>query len=155
MKTIWWTKSNFLGLFPECGKDQWGCNIVNYYVAHTWLTSCDARRLFSSFSFWLDKGTLRCGDNFWSDSLRSIELVVKTFQRQETQFSPQISQDYAARTEVAHNLLDGMNRLAMGTILSMVLQPFFNFAEYGLHAYTLTRGQGWAANRTQYISWNE
>ena len=32
------------------------------------------------------------------------------------------SQEHAARTEVAYNLLDGMNRLAIGTIiLSMVL----------------------------------
>jgi len=26
---VWWTKSNFLGLLPECGKDRWDCNIVN------------------------------------------------------------------------------------------------------------------------------
>ena len=35
-------------------------------------------------------------------------------------FTSQTSQDHAARTEVAYNLLDGMNRLAMGTVLSMV-----------------------------------
>ena len=36
------------------------------------------------------------------------------------------SQEHAARTEVAYNLLDGMNRLAMGTtILSMVLLAAF------------------------------
>jgi len=44
------------------------------------------------------------------------------------------SQEHAARTEVAYNLLDGMNHLAMGTILSMVLQPFSSFAEHSLHA---------------------
>jgi len=63
-----------------------------------------------------------------------IMLVVKAFQRQETVFT---SQEHAARTEVACNLLDGMNRLAIGTILFMVLQPFSSFTEYGLHAYTL------------------
>ena len=26
-KTSWWTKSNFLGLVPKCGKDQWDCEI--------------------------------------------------------------------------------------------------------------------------------
>ena len=41
------------------------------------------------------------------------------------------SQEHAARTEVTYNLLDGMNRLAMGTILSS------SFTEHGLHAYTL------------------
>jgi len=133
-------------------------------------------RLFSSCSFWLDKGTLRGGDNFWSDFLRLIVLVVKAFQRQEKQFSPRKNMQQEQRS-----LLDGMNRLAMGTILSMVLQSFSSFAEHSLHAYTLpstamgsrrqpktgsrlvgqrrrlqkpsmgTRGQGWAANRTQYI----
>ena len=47
----------------------------------------EGARLFSSFSFWLDKETLCCGDNFWSDFLRSIVLVVKAFQRQEMHFS--------------------------------------------------------------------
>ena len=47
------------------------------------------------------------------------------------------SQEHAARTEVAYNLLDSMNRLAMGTILPMVLQPFSSFTEHGLHAYTV------------------
>jgi len=37
-------------------------------------------------------------------------LVVKAFQHQETQLSP--SQVHATRTEVAYNLLDGMNHLA-------------------------------------------
>ena len=26
----WWTKSNYLGLFPKSGKDQWDCEIGNY-----------------------------------------------------------------------------------------------------------------------------
>ena len=47
------------------------------------------------------------------------------------------SQEHAARKEFAYNLLDSMNRLAVGTILSMVLQPFASFAELGLHGYTL------------------
>ena len=34
-KTVWWIKSNFMGLLPECGKDQWDCKVVNYYVVHT------------------------------------------------------------------------------------------------------------------------
>ena len=45
------------------------------------------------------------------------------------------SREHAARTEVAYNLLDSMNRLAMGTILSMVLQPFLASQST---AYTLT-----------------
>ena len=97
------------------------------------------------------------------------------------------SQEHAAKTEVVYNLLGGMNclamnRLAMGTVSCMVLQPFSSFAEHGLHVYTLpppwwthidsqttgsrlimgqqmtlqmpsmgTHGQGWVANRTQYI----
>ena len=32
-KTIWWTKSNFLGLLSKSGNDQWDCEISNYYVA--------------------------------------------------------------------------------------------------------------------------
>jgi len=49
---IWrWTKSNFLGPLPECGKDQWHYNIVNYYVAHTLLTSCNVRRCKIVFQF--------------------------------------------------------------------------------------------------------
>ena len=52
-ETVWWTKSNFLGLLLECGKDQWDCNIVNYYVAHTLLTSCNARRRKIVFQFQL------------------------------------------------------------------------------------------------------
>ena len=51
-----------------------------------------------------------------------------------------ISQQHAARTEVTYNLLDGMNRLAMGTFLSMVLQPFSSFAEHGLHSPSTTMG---------------
>ena len=39
-------------------------------------------------------------------------LVVKAFQCQETQFFT--LQEHVARTEVTYNLLDGMNRLAMG-----------------------------------------
>ena len=39
----------------------------------------EGARLFSSFSFWLDKGMLRCDDNFWSNFLHSIVLVMKTF----------------------------------------------------------------------------
>ena len=45
-----------------------------------------------------------------SDLLHSTVLVVKAFQHYEMQLSP--SQEHAARTEVAYNLLDGMNCLA-------------------------------------------
>ena len=31
--TVWWTKSNFLGLFPKTVEDQRDCEISNYYVA--------------------------------------------------------------------------------------------------------------------------
>jgi len=81
------------------------------------------------------------------------------------------SQEHATRTEIAYNLLDGINHL----------QPFSSFAKHGLHTYTLpppwwahvdcqkmgsrlvgqwrrlqkpsmgTRMQGWVANGTQYI----
>ena len=128
--------------------------------------------LFSSFSFSLDKGTLHCGDNFWSDFLCSIVLVVKAFQCQGMQLS------LHTRTEVAYNLLDSMKHLAMDTILSKVLQPFSSFTEHSLHSPSTTMGsrrqpkqgkqirwvakeaskpsmgtcgQGWAANCTQYI----
>jgi len=37
-------------------------------------------------------------------------LVVKAFERQKTWFSP--PQEHATKTEVAYNLLDGMNHLA-------------------------------------------
>ena len=47
------------------------------------------------------------------------------------------SQEHAARTEVACDLLDGINRLAMGT---MVLQPSSSFAEHGLHSPSTTMG---------------
>ena len=29
---VWWTESNFLGLLPKTGNDQWDCEIGNYYV---------------------------------------------------------------------------------------------------------------------------
>ena len=32
-ETVWWSRSNFLGLLPKSGKDQWDCKISNYYVA--------------------------------------------------------------------------------------------------------------------------
>ena len=32
-ETVWWTKSNFLGLFPKTVEDQWDCEIANYYIA--------------------------------------------------------------------------------------------------------------------------
>ena len=31
-KIVWWTRSNFLGLFPKSVKDQWHCEIGNYYL---------------------------------------------------------------------------------------------------------------------------
>jgi len=81
-KTVWWSISNFLSLFPECGKDQWDSNIVHYYVAHTLLTSCNAQRhkIALQFSIRLDKGTLHGDENFWSNFLHLIVLVVKAFQ---------------------------------------------------------------------------
>ena len=32
-ETVWLTKSNFLGLFLKSDKDQWDCEIGNYYKA--------------------------------------------------------------------------------------------------------------------------
>ena len=43
---------------------------------------------FPVLAFDLIKGTLRYGDNFWSDFLRLIVVVVKAFQHQETLLSP-------------------------------------------------------------------
>ena len=89
----------------------------------------EGARLFSSVSFWLDKGTrqqllkwllaLDCANYEGFSTLRNAV------------FTPQ---QHAARTEVTYNLLDGMIHLAMGAILSMVLQPFSSFAEHGLHS---------------------
>ena len=31
LETVWWRKSNFLGLFPQSGEDQWNCEIDNYF----------------------------------------------------------------------------------------------------------------------------
>ena len=28
-ETVWWTKSNSLGLFPQSSKDQWNCNSIS------------------------------------------------------------------------------------------------------------------------------
>ena len=36
---VWWTKLNFVGVFPKSGKDQWDCKIGNYYVALSGLTT--------------------------------------------------------------------------------------------------------------------
>ena len=56
--------------------------IVNYYVAHTLLTSCNAQRhkIALQFSIRLDKGTLHGDENFWSNFLHLIVLVVKAVQ---------------------------------------------------------------------------
>ena len=121
-KTVWWAKSNFLGLLLECGKDQWDCDVVIYYVAHRLLTSCDARSQNIVFQFWLDKGTIRCGNNFWSDFLRSIVLGFST--SGNAVFT---SQEHVARTEVTYSLLDSMNCLAMGHGYYII---------YGLAAFT-------------------
>jgi len=50
------------------------------------------------------------------------------------------SQQHAARTEVAYNLLDSMSHLAMATISSMVLQPFSSFTEHSLHSPSTMMG---------------
>ena len=140
----------------------------------------EGARLFSSFSFWLDA-------TLWQELLKRLRALdcasYKGFSTSEN--TAVTSKEHPARTEVAYNLLNSMNCLAVGTILSMVLQPFSSFAEHGLHTYTLpppqwayvdsqkngkqtrwavkeaskpsmgTHEQGWVANRTQYISWNE
>ena len=49
--------------------------------------------------------------------MRSIELVVKAFQRQETQFSPHSNMQQGQRSLTNVKLLDGRNRLAMGIII--------------------------------------
>ena len=138
-KMVRWTKSNFLVLLPECGKDHWDCTIVNYYIAHSQATMCKDTRLFSSFSFSLDKETLNvcCGDNFWSDFLHSIVLVVKVFQRQETQLSPHRNMQQEQRLLRICWTAWIVLPWVLQCMLSMVLQPFSSFAEHGLHTYTL------------------
>jgi len=83
----------------------------------------EGARFFPSFSFWLDKGTLRCSDNFWSDLLHWIVLVVKAFQRQETQFSLHRNTQQEQKSLTICWTAWIVLLLAMGTILSMVLQP--------------------------------
>ena len=80
-KKAWWRKSNFLGLLPECGKDQWDCKIINYYAVLLILysviptfflngyvtkrdTMCDSRRklTWSIRRFFLWKGGVCGGD---------------------------------------------------------------------------------------------
>ena len=68
----------------------------------------------------ISERTLGCGDNFWSDFLRSIALVVKAFQRLETQLSPH------------GNMQQEQSSLAICWTAWIVLQPFSS-----LHAYTL------------------
>ena len=79
----------FVGLLLECDKDQWHCNTVNYYIAHTslrhMLRCVKAQDCFPVLAFDL---MLCCDDNLWSNFLRSIVLVMKAFQHQETQLSP-------------------------------------------------------------------
>ena len=71
---------------------------------------CEGARLFSSFSLWVDKGTPRCGNNFWSDFLCSIALVVKVFNIRKC--SCYLTGTCSKKWEVTYSLLDGMNRLA-------------------------------------------
>ena len=65
---------------------------------------------FSSFSLWVDKGTLRCGNNFWSDLLCSIALVVKVFNVKK--YSCYLTGTCSKKWEVTYSLLDGMKWLA-------------------------------------------
>jgi len=82
-------------------------------------------------------GSSTCAGVVWL--LCSIVLVVKAFNvDQVMQFSPH--RNMQQEQKVAYNLLDGMNRLAMGSILSMVLQPFPSFAGHGSHSPSTTMG---------------
>ena len=36
---VWWLKSKFLAFFPKSGMDQWDCEIGNYYIYSTSLTT--------------------------------------------------------------------------------------------------------------------
>ena len=83
----------------------------------------EGARLFSSFTFWLDKGTLRCDNNFWSDFLHLIVLVVKVFQCQETQLSRH------------RNMQQEQRLLTICRTTWMVLQPCSSFAKHGLHGF--------------------
>ena len=95
----------------------------------------EGARLFSSFSFWLDA-------TLWQELLKRLRALdcasYKGFSTSEN--TAVTSKEHPARTEVAYNLLNSMNCLAVGTILSMVLQPFSSFAEHGLHSPSTTMG---------------
>ena len=59
-KTVWWTQSNFLGLLPKSSKEQWDCEISNYYVA---LPLQQKKNLFIS---------IRVSILFWPGCLQNI-----------------------------------------------------------------------------------
>ena len=59
---VWWTKSNFLGLLPKSGKDQWDCEISNYYV-HTSLTTVKFVHLNSSILTFFERVVCKM---FWT-----------------------------------------------------------------------------------------
>ena len=136
----------------------------------------EGARLFSSFSFWLDKETLCCGDNFWSDFLRSIVLVVKAFQRQETQFSPHRNMQQEQRSLTICWTTWIVLLWVLYYLWSCSLFPALQSTAYTLPSTMMgsrrqpkkgsrlvgwrrrlqkpsmgTHGQGWAANHTQYI----
>ena len=61
---FWWTKLNFLVLFAQCSKDQWICEIINYYVALPlqWLNfTC----------------LLRCPNIFWEGVVQNCLNIAK------------------------------------------------------------------------------
>ena len=68
----------------------------------------EGARFFSSFSLWVDKGTLRCGDNFWSDFFALYCASCEGFSTSGNAVLPHWNKKW----EVAYNRLDGMNRLA-------------------------------------------
>ena len=127
------------------------------------------KRLFSSFSFWIDKGNTA----LWRHLKRLLAFDCARCEGFSMSGNTVVtSQKHAAWT----------GSLTIWWMAWIVLQPFSSFAKQGLHAYTLpppqcahvdcqkpgsrlvgrqrglqtpsigTCRQGWAANGTQYIS---
>ena len=92
----------------------------------------EGARLFSSFSFWLDKGMLRWGDNFWSGFLHLIVLVVKAFST-----SGNAVVRTCSKNRGRSQFLGQHESSCHGYYIIHGLAAFSSFAEHGLHTYTL------------------
>ena len=100
--------------YRNYGMDQWDCNIVNYYNAHTWLTSCDVQSLPVNATLWrqLLKQLLVLGSASYEAFSKAGNTVVTVT---------------GTRSE------DRCHLQSVG----IVLQLFSRFPKHGLRAYTL------------------